>query len=89
MNYEALGRYTHAVQQRQDAQRKLSIYATAVRDLAFSMSGYNPPYKGKDSLLEQIAIVAALLPEITELQKGIVALGNEIAALRSEYNLPA
>lgn len=87
MNFEALGRYEHAKKQKLDAQRKLSLLARALRDAAFSMENYQPPYAGKDLLPEQIATVQAVLPEMQDLQQRIVALSEEMAALREEYNL--
>lgn len=87
MNFEALGRYEHAKKQRLDAQRKLSLLARALRDAAFGMENYQPPYDGRDLLPEQIATAQAILPEAQDLQQRIVALGEEMAALRKEYNL--
>ena len=88
MNFEALGKYHHLSDTRQNNLRKLHIMAKSVVALGQSLDNYNPPYLGIDNINENIASAEVAIEEIKTLVKQVGEMWLDIQRLKEEFNLP-
>ena len=85
MNYEALGKYHHLKQLRQQDLLKMQARAPTILALGHDLEYYSP--SSHDRLGERLARAKAVLPEIEALQARVVEYGAEMERLKREYNL--
>lgn len=86
-NYEALGKYHHFKETRQNALRKLHILGKSVVTLGHNLDNYRPPYPGIDNIAEDIANAEVAIAEIKLLVGQVDDLWQSMECLRGEYNL--